>query len=131
MSEQASPRWPWHLLERDQVALYLLSVLLLVAAAWRYASWHNDGGSDVQKLEPGQRVDYRVDVNKAVAAELDLLPGIGPAKAARIIAYREAHGPFKHLADLAEVPGLSGQQAEKLRGLATAQDTARLGDTPR
>jgi competence protein ComEA len=47
-----------------------------------------------------------VNVNTATAAELDALPGVGPALAARIIAYREAHGPFQKVADLQQVSGI-------------------------
>lgn len=48
----------------------------------------------------------------------DPAPGIGPAKAAAIIAYREEHGPFAALQDVANVPGISEQMTEKWAGLA-------------
>jgi competence protein ComEA len=41
-----------------------------------------------------------VEVNRATAAELETLPRIGPALAARIIAERDANGPFPSLAAL-------------------------------
>jgi competence protein ComEA len=47
-----------------------------------------------------------VSVNGATAADLDRLPGVGPATAARIIAWREAHGPFRAVDDLLDVPGI-------------------------
>ena len=52
------------------------------------------------------------------AETLQTLPGIGPAKAAAIIAYREEHGPFAALQDVANVPGISEQMTEKWAGLA-------------
>ena len=59
-----------------------------------------------------------VDINTADADTLDTLPGIGPALAGRIIAYREEHGPFAALQDVASVPGISEQMTEKWAGLA-------------
>jgi competence protein ComEA len=47
-----------------------------------------------------------VNVNLAGSGELESLPGIGPAKAAAIIAFRTDHGTFANLADLDQVPGI-------------------------
>jgi competence protein ComEA len=48
----------------------------------------------------------RVDLNRATAADLDALPGIGPVLAQRIVDYRDAHGPFRNIDQLDEVPGI-------------------------
>jgi competence ComEA-like helix-hairpin-helix protein len=47
-----------------------------------------------------------LDLNAAGAAELESLPGIGPALAARIVAWRAAHGRFHSIGDLDSVPGV-------------------------
>jgi len=53
-------------------------------------------------LAPGERID----VNRADVVELDRLPKVGPALAARIVARRTERGPFRTLADLDSVPGV-------------------------
>ncbi len=50
--------------------------------------------------------DGRIAINRATAAELERLPGVGPALAGRIVAYREAHGPFRSPQDLLAVSGI-------------------------
>lgn len=56
----------------------------------------------------------QVDVNTAGSAELERLPGIGPALAARILAYRQAHGPFASIEELAHVQGIGPKTLERL-----------------
>ena len=77
--------------------------------------------------QPGTPVAYMPALPQTEAAaesaptqlvDLKTLPGIGPAKAAAIIAYREEHGPFAALQDVANVPGISEQMTEKWAGLA-------------
>lgn len=47
-----------------------------------------------------------VDINTAGAEELAQLPGIGEELAGRIVAHREAHGPFETIEDILEVSGI-------------------------
>ncbi len=47
-----------------------------------------------------------VNVNQAGVAELQRLPGIGPAIAAAIVAWRDDHGPFTSIDGLLDVPGI-------------------------
>jgi competence protein ComEA len=59
----------------------------------------------------------KININLATAAELDALPGIGPALAGRIVAYREQHGPFASLEELSNVSGISVRMVDELRDL--------------
>lgn len=47
-----------------------------------------------------------VNVNTATREELEVLKGIGPAKAQAIIDHRRRHGPFRDVESLRDVPGI-------------------------
>lgn len=51
--------------------------------------------------------EAKVNINTATSAQLESLPGIGPAIAARIIEYRETHGPFERIEDIKNVRGIA------------------------
>ena len=50
-----------------------------------------------------------VNVNTAPASQLESLPGIGPSKAAAIVAYRTEHGAFTSIDSLQAVPGIGAK----------------------
>jgi comEA protein len=56
-----------------------------------------------------------VNINTASEAELQLLPGIGPALAQRIIADRQKNGPYTSVEQLDRVSGIGGKKLEQLR----------------
>jgi competence ComEA-like helix-hairpin-helix protein len=56
-----------------------------------------------------------LNINSATAAELDALPGVGPAKAAAILQYRGQQGPFTAVEELARVPGFGVAAVARLR----------------
>lgn len=60
-----------------------------------------------------------VNINTATQAELETLPGIGPSKAAAIIAYRQEKGPFRRSEDLQDVPGIGPKIWEQVRDKVT------------
>jgi competence protein ComEA len=57
---------------------------------------------------------HAIDLNSAGVAELDGLPGIGPVLAARIVAHRDAHGPFHGIEELLAVQGIGPRQLERI-----------------
>lgn len=65
--------------------------------------------------EPG--IQKLVNVNTASAAELQLLPGIGPVMASRIIEDRTTNGPYRSPADLDRVTGIGPKTLAKLTPL--------------
>lgn len=60
-----------------------------------------------------------VNINTAELQVLVDLPGIGRSRATRIIAYREQHGPFTTIEQLAEVQGIGSDNINKFRHLIT------------
>lgn len=60
-----------------------------------------------------------INVNTASAAELELLPDIGPSLAKAMIDYRTKNGAFNSLADLDKVPGIGPKTLEKLKDRVT------------
>jgi competence protein ComEA len=60
-----------------------------------------------------------VNINTATVAELDTLPGIGPATAAAIIRERDTHGQFRSVDDLERVKGIGPAKLAQLRDHVT------------
>jgi len=61
-----------------------------------------------------------LSLNTATVTELTCLPGIGPALAARIVSHRTAHGPFREVKELQEVPGFGPARLGQLTPLLRA-----------
>ncbi len=61
-----------------------------------------------------------IDLNTATAAEMDALPGIGPALAERVVAHRAQHGRFRSVDELEKVPGIGPSLVARVRARATA-----------
>ncbi len=66
---------------------------------------------------PASGIQKLINVNTATAAELELLPGIGPVMAQRIIDDRATNGPYRTPADLDRVKGIGPKTLEKLTPL--------------
>jgi competence ComEA-like helix-hairpin-helix protein len=64
-----------------------------------------------------------LDLNTAAAADLEALPGLGPALAKRIIDYREQHGPFKKIDDLEQVSGIGPKKLAMVRPYLVISET--------
>lgn len=73
--------------------------------------------NDVGEAIAAQSEDGRININNATSEQLQELPGIGAAKAASIVAYREQHGPFKKIDDLVNVSGIGEKIFDQLKDL--------------
>jgi len=87
-------------------ATHLLLCLMLAASV-----------AIAQKAPPAKPID----LNTATAAELQQLPGIGPATAKAIIQFREKSGPFQRPEDLLAIHGISRARFEKIRPYITVR----------
>ena len=64
-----------------------------------------------------------VNINTATAEELQLVPGIGPATADKILQMRKSYGPFKSVDDLLAIRGLGQKRVDKMRKYLTVGKT--------
>ena len=60
---------------------------------------------------PGQKLN----LNTASPEQLDQLDGVGPATAQKIVAYRQAHGGFRSVTELDQVPGIGEKKLAALK----------------
>ena len=72
-----------------------------------------------QTPKPAPADGPALNLNSATAAELEKLPGVGPATAARIVEYRQKNGAFKKVEDLMNVRGIGEKTFLTLKPLIT------------
>lgn len=73
------------------------------------------GQAPLGAATPGKPAIVRL--NQADVAALDTLPGVGPATAQRIIAWRDQHGPFAGVEGLLDVPGIGEAKLAAMRDM--------------
>ena len=78
------------------------------------------GTQTVQTVQAAERLD----INTAPAEALERLPEIGPALAERIVADREANGPFAAVEELRRVDGIGEKTVEAIAPYVTAGGAA-------
>lgn len=54
----------------------------------------------------GEKEPETININTATLEQLQTLPKVGPVLAQRILEYRQAHGPFDKVRDIANVEGI-------------------------
>ena len=101
------------------------------ASVRRQAQLSRSGGQPLPQTLPStaaQRRSGPIDLDVASAPEIEALPYVGAALAARIVADRDARGPFGSLDGLTRVRGIGPSLAAKLGAHVTFSLPSRLGD---
>lgn len=82
-------------------------------------------GGPPAPASPGGEQNLLIDLDRADAADIERLPGIGPALARRIVASRDSLGPFGALVRLGRVKGVGPATLKRVARLVTFSGQAR------
>ena len=108
----------------QQVSIIILFIASIIVTALLPESFrdNNDSGLSISAhlVEENPYLFFQpVNINLADIKQLELLPGIGPTLAARIVAYRHTSGGFLSLAELQQVQGVGPKKIAAIRQLIT------------
>ena len=135
-------------MKRAAIAIAALTMVVVAGTTWLGAGPALAAPATVAAATPppssgsgdaDERAEHAVPKRKAVSGKLNLntatedqlimLPGVGPSKAERVVAWRQKHGAFKRVADLRHVKGFGYKTIKKLEPyLDTKGDTTLKAD---
>jgi competence ComEA-like helix-hairpin-helix protein len=121
--------------QETRAILFLLMALLVGSGIILYQRSHPgfapeleldkrdvDSPGEIPYLSSSGQEENAIDLNRATADELQLLPGVGPALSKRIVEYREAKGDFARIEDIMQVSGIGPKTFEAIRDYLTVED---------
>jgi competence protein ComEA len=116
-STAESTSWAtWWLTDRDVLVFTVLSAVLLVLVAYRWAVLSGWGAHEIEiERQTSLAYNFHLDPNTASWVELAQLEGVGETLALRIVEDRRTNGPFRSLEDLDRVKGIGAKTIERLR----------------
>ncbi len=71
----------------------------------------SSGGSAVRQTADG----FKVNLNRATLSDLQMIPGVGPSTAQKILDYRESAGKFSSISDLKNISGIGEKTYDNLK----------------
>jgi comEA protein len=124
--------------QESRILLFLVATLLLGSAISLYRHYRlhvaselsvnsldvipGSGASDSSEVEKDvELLNEKLNINTATSQELQLLPGIGPQLARRIVAHRQTHGLFSSPSQITEVRGIGEKTLQRITGLITVE----------
>lgn len=124
--------------QESRILLFLVATLLLGGAISLYRQHRlhiaselsvnaldvipGSGASDSSEVDKDTALlNEKLNINTATSQELQLLPGIGPQLARRIVAHRQTHGPFSSPSQIKEVRGIGEKTLQRITGLITVE----------
>lgn len=113
---------------RDRLLSWIAYFVLV--CAWGAVGVVGLAAAETQAANPEDRALLRVELNSASVDELCLLPGIGPKKAAAIVAYRERR-PFTRVTQLLRVRGIGRKTLRRLKPFVFVAPRTLQGSAPK
>jgi competence protein ComEA len=111
--DQDEPHLGWRRGDQLVFGTLLIASLVLMGIHWARMSGWGIRPVEIDR-QAAQSFEYRLDVNKASWVELTQLEGVGDQLARKIVADREANGPFHAIEELRRVPGVGPKTLEKV-----------------
>jgi len=105
--------------DRDWIAKNINLAQPLTDGKKIYIPKIEDSPSQSSVLSAHNRQSAKINLNLATSQELETLPGIGPATAARIIEYRQNSGGFKSIEEIQSVTGIGAKMFAKIKDQIT------------
>lgn len=94
-----------------------LAVIVLDESSVYVPTLGEESVAQAALMPGGSAAPGLINLNSATEEELTELPGIGPAKAAAVVAHRTENGPFKNIEQLMDVTGIGEKSFEQLKEL--------------
>lgn len=103
---------------RRRVLTGLVAIIAIVLGSLTLAAQGQSMPAS-KKTPAGPTAAAPLNLNTATSEQLETLPGIGPAVAARILEYRQKNGNFKKIEELMNVKGIGEKSFLKIKALIT------------